>query len=86
MKKFTPKTFGQIGRLLLLFSATFMASAAFAVGLPPLGQATLAMRAGMRLAYLQASATVGASGIRLVPDANGNWVNRHVPAVNLSLT
>jgi hypothetical protein len=74
VKKITHQTLGQIGLLLFLFSGTFMASA-FAAGLPPLGQATLAMRAGMRLSYLQASATVGASGIRLVPDANGNWVN-----------
>ena len=33
------------------------------------------MRLGERLSYLSASATVGQSGINLVPDANGRWVD-----------
>jgi len=48
---------------------------ASAAALPPLKNATLSMRLGQRLSYIAASATVGRSGINLVPDANGRWVN-----------
>ncbi|MFT3788154.1 MAG: hypothetical protein QM770_18625 [Tepidisphaeraceae bacterium] len=57
--------------IVLLTSAFARAQAS----LPPLAQSTLGMRVGQRLAYLQASALVGATGMNLVPDANGNWVD-----------
>jgi len=46
-----------------------------AAPLPPLLQADLGMRPNQRLSYLAASATVGAAGLNLVPDANGRWVD-----------
>jgi len=61
--------------LVAFFSLVLAPAVASAASLPSLRNASLQMRTGQRLSYIALSATVGQSGINLVPDANGRWVN-----------